>query len=388
MYRVGKEEAEAVSRVVLSGRYFKTRNVYHETEQAEKEMRELFGVKNALIMTSGAAALTSGLTALGIGPGDQVIVPAYTYIATAMAVVAVGAIPVIAECDETLTIDPEDIKRKITPATRAIIPVHIQGFPCNMDAICAIAKEHNLKIVEDACQADGGKYHGKRLGSIGDTGAMSFNEYKLLSIGEGGAFLTNDDRLYQRALIYHDSSAVAFFGDQLNGVQEELFCGVEYRTNEIQAAMLREQLKRMDPIIDDLRLIKKRVMNELKDVYRFIPSNDIDGDLATTIAFAFDTAEKANKFAEAKGATVPINTGKHIYKHWTAIMNKRGAYNPLMDPFKMEANKNIVPDYTEDMCPKTLEILARTVYVGINPDMTDEQVAQLIYECRQIAKAL
>ena len=140
MYRVGKEEAEAVSRVILSGSYFKTRNVYNETEQAENEIKELFGVKNALTMTSGMAALVSGLTALEIGPGNQVIVPAYTYIATAMAVVAVGAIPVIAECDETLTIDPEDVKRKITPATKAIIPVHIQGFPCNMDAICAIAK--------------------------------------------------------------------------------------------------------------------------------------------------------------------------------------------------------------------------------------------------------
>lgn len=388
MYRVGKEEAEAVSRVILSGSYFKTRNVYNETEQAENEMKELFGVKNALTMTSGMAALVSGLTALGIGPGNQVIVPAYTYIATAMAVVAVGAIPVIAECDETLTIDPEDVKRKITPATKAIIPVHIQGFPCNMDAICAIAKEHDLKIVEDACQADGGKYHGKRLGTIGDAGALSFNMYKLISTGEGGALLTNDNLLYQRALIYHDSNAVAFFGDQLKDVQEKMFCGVEYRTNEIQSAMLREQLKRMDSMIDSLRLIKKRVMDELDGEYRFIPSNDIEGDLATTIAFAFDTPEKANKFVEAKGGTVPINTGKHIYKYWTAIMEKRGAYNPLMDPFKMEANKDIIPDYTDDMCPKTLEVLARTVYVGIHPDMKDEQVTQLIGECREILKTL
>ena len=388
MYRVGKEEAEAVSRVILSGSYFKTRNVYNETEQAENEIKELFGVKNALTMTSGMAALISGLTALGIGPGNQVIVPAYTYIATAMAVVAVGAIPVIAECDETLTIDPEDVKRKITPATKAIIPVHIQGFPCNMDAICAIAKEHDLKIVEDACQADGGKYHGKRLGTIGDAGALSFNMYKLISTGEGGALLTNDNLLYQRALIYHDSNAVAFFGDQLKDVQEKMFCGVEYRTNEIQSAMLREQLKRMDSMIDSLRLIKKRVMDELDGEYRFIPSNDIVGDLETTIAFAFDTPEKANKFVEAKGGTVPINTGKHIYKYWTAIMEKRGAYNPLMDPFKMEANKDIIPDYTDDMCPKTLEVLARTVYVGIHPDMKDEQVTQLISECREILKTL
>lgn len=388
MYRVGKEEAEAVSRVIEGKSYFKVRNLYNETEQAENEMKELFDVKNVLVMTSGMGALVSGLTALGIGPGDQVIVPAYTYIATAMAVVAVGAIPVIAECDETLTIDPEDIKRKITPATKAIIPVHIQGFPCNMDAICDIAKQFGLKIVEDACQSDGGKFHGKRLGTIGDVGALSFNQYKLISTGEGGALLTNDDAVYQRALIYHDSNAVAFFGDQMDAVSEPLFCGVEYRTNEIQSAMLREQLKRMDDMIDNLRRIKKHVMESLKDEYKFIPSNDINGDLATTIAFAFDSAEQANGFIETVGGLSPINTGKHIYKHWTAIMEKRGAYHPLMDPFKMEANKGIVPDYTEDMCPKTLEILARTVYIGIRPDMSEDEVNQFIDKCHEILKTL
>lgn len=301
MYRVGKEEAEAVSRVILSGSYFKVNNIYGETEKAENEMKELFGVKNALLMTSGMAALVSGLTALGIGPGDQVIVPAYTYIATAMAVVAVGAIPVIAECDETLTVDPDDAERKITGATKAVIPVHIQGFPCNMDAICAMAKKHGIKVVEDACQADGAKYKGRRLGSIGDFGALSFNQYKLISTGEGGALLTNDEGLYQRALIYHDSNAVVFFGDQMKNVTEKAFCGTEYRTNEIQTAMLRVQLGRMDPMIDDLRRIKKRIMEELKDKYRFIPSNDSDGDLSTTLAFAFGSAAEAEKFAAATG---------------------------------------------------------------------------------------
>lgn len=188
MYRVGKEEAEAVSRVILGGSYFKVNNIYGETEKAENEMKELFGVKNALVMTSGMAALVSGLTALGIGPGDQVIVPAYTYIATAMAVVAVGAIPVIAECDETLTIDPADLERKITGATKAVIPVHIQGFPCDMDRICAVAQKHGLKVVEDACQAVGGKYRGRRLGAIGDSRSADFNQYKLISTARAERF--------------------------------------------------------------------------------------------------------------------------------------------------------------------------------------------------------
>lgn len=331
--------------------------------------------------------MTSGMAALGIGPGDQVIVPAYTYIATAMAVVSVGTIPVIAEVDETLTIDPEDVEKKITPATKAIVPVHILGFPCNMDAICSIAKKHHLKIVEDACQADGARYHGKRLGTIGDAGALSFNVYKLISTGEGGALLTNDEALYQRALIYHDSNAVAFFGNQMEGIKEELFCGAEYRTNEIQAAMLREQLKKMDDIIKSIRGIKGKIMEALKDDFKFVPSNDIAGDLATTIAFSFDSEEEARSFAEKNKETcsLPIDTGKHVYKHWTPIMKKRCAYHPLMDPFKMEANKNIVPDYQEDMCPKTLDLLSKTVYIGTY-DMTEEQIAEFVENCREAKK--
>ena len=126
-------------------------------------------------MTSGHAALASALVALGIGPGDQVIIPAYTYIATAIAVLEAGAIPVIAEIDESLTIDPEDIEKKITKYTKAIIPVHIKGFPSDMEKICEIAKKHGIAVVEDACQGDGASFKGKRLGTWGDAGAFSFN---------------------------------------------------------------------------------------------------------------------------------------------------------------------------------------------------------------------
>lgn len=263
------------------------------------------------------------------------------------------------------------------------MPVHIQGFPCRMDALCAIAKKYRLKIVEDACQADGGSYHGRRLGTIGDAGALSFNQFKLITCGEGGALLTHDDKLYERALIYHDSNAVMFFGDQLCGIDEPEFCGVEYRTNEISAAILREQLKKMDGIIADLRRIKKKVMEELRGKCRFIPSNDSKGDLATTLAFAFDNPEEAEEFAKTAGGYRPINTNKHIYNHWTPILSKRGAINPLSDPFKMEINQKIIPEYRGDMCPKTLGFLGNTVYISLHPDMSDEAVEGLIARCRK-----
>lgn len=376
MYRIGKEEIAELTKVIETRSMFKVNSGLKESETVEAKLRDKFGTDHAIFLTSGQAALTSALVSLGIGPGDEVIVPAYTYIATAMAVVAAGAMPVIAESDDSLTLDPIDTEKKITKHTKAILPVHIQGFPCDMDAIMALAKKYNLFVVEDACQADGGAYKGKRLGTIGDAGGLSFNYFKIISSGEGGALLTNNRQVFEASLIYQDSSAVAFFGNQLEDFTTEGFCGTEFRSNELCAAVMNVQLDRMDGILSDLRANKKYIMDALSDVAEFIPSNDIEGDCGTTVAFKFETEEKARAFATANGVagTVPIDTGKHIYKHWTPIMEKRGAFNPLMDPFKMEANKDIVPDYHENMCPLTLDRLSKVVYVGVNPDDDKEKL--------------
>ncbi len=370
MYRMGQEEINELSKVIMARDLFKINEGLQESCQVENKLKEIFGSQYSIFMTSGHAALTSGLVAMGIGPGDEVIIPAYTYIATAMAVVASGAIPVIAEVDDTLTVSPEDIEKKISKYTKAVIPVHIQGFPCNMGAIMDIANKHNLFVLEDACQADGGSYHGNHLGTIGHAGALSFNYYKIVSCGEGGALLTDKREWFEKAIIYQDSSAVAFFGDQMQGFSTEGFCGNEYRSNELCAAVLNVQLSRLDGIVADLRKNKKYIMENLKNICEFIPSNDIDGDCGTTLAFKFETEEKARRFASQTGINgmLPIDTGKHVYKHWTPIIEKRGAFHPLMDPFKMEANKNIVPNYSEDMCPKTLDKLSKVVYMDVNPD--------------------
>lgn len=383
MYTIGMEEKEAVARVIDSGNLFKVNNGLRETEHCEAEMRGKFGCDFAMLMTSGSGALTSALIGMGIGPGDEVIVPAYTYIATAMSVVAVGAMPVIAEVNETLTLDPEDTERKITDRTRAILPVHIQGFPCDMETLCGIAKKHGLFVLEDACQADGGSFRGKRLGTIGDAGALSFNQYKIITCGEGGALLTNDRRIFERALIYHDSNAVRFFGSQLDGITEPLFCGTEFRTNEIQAAILREQLKKLDGILSRLRRAHNTLRELLSDTFSFAPSNDSDGDCGTTLAFRFETEEAARKFATSEGiyGTLPIDTGKHVYTNWEPIMERRGAVNPAFDPFLMKANR--VPDYRPDLCPRTLDLLSRTVYLGMSPWMSDEDAERKAEMCRK-----
>ena len=380
MYRIGQEEIAELSKVICSGDLFKINGGVQESKQVEEKLRNLFGCEYPIFMTSGHAALTSALVAMGVGPGDEVIVPGYTYIATAMAVVAAGAIPVIVEIDKTLTISPKDIKKNISKHTKAIIPVHIQGFPCDMKAIMEIAREHNLLVLEDACQADGGSFGGKRLGTIGDAGALSFNYFKIVTCGEGGALLTNKRELFENALIYHDSSAIAFFGDQMRDFDADGFCGNEYRSNELCAAVLNVQLSRMDGILSDLRNNKKYMMDKLAGICEFIPSNDIAGDCGTTLAVQFDSEEEARRFATAEGidGVLPIDTGKHVYSHWTPIINKRGAMNPLMDPFKMEANKNIIPDYTVDMCPETLDILSTVVYINVKPDDQQKQLDRQI----------
>lgn len=384
MYRIGQAEIDAVTRVINSRNLFKINGGENqEVLNCELELKARLGTDYALLMTSGKAALICALVGLGIGPGDEVIVPAYTYIATAIAVTAVGAIPVIAESDETLTIDIADAEKKISKYTKAIIPVHIQGFPSNMDAVAELAKKYNIAVVEDACQSIGGKYKGKMLGSIGAAGAYSFNYFKVITAGEGGALFTSDRTLYERALIHHDSSAIAYFGTQLDGVNEPQFCGTEFRVSEFTGALIRAQLTRLDGIISDLHKCRNALKDGIKDLYQIAPSNDFDGDCATTLALRFGSETEARAFTAKFGGTVPIDTGKHVYSNWTPIMEKRGALNPLMDPFKMDANRDLNHNYSIDMCPRTTDFLSRTVYIGINPDWTDSDIENIISNYRK-----
>lgn len=382
MYRIGQEEIDAVARAINSKDFFKCNGSGQEVFNFENELKEYMGVEHCLLMSSGFGALASALIGLGIGPGDEVIVPAYTYIATALAVTAVGAIPVIVEADETLTIDAAEVEKKITKATKAVIPVHIQGFPCDMDALCEIAEKYGIAIVEDACQADGGTYKGIFLGTIGDAGAFSFNYYKVITAGEGGALITNKKKIFERGLIYHDASAVAFFGNQLDGNSEPVFGGTEFRVSDITGAIMREQLKKLPAIIKDLGYNRKALAASLADGACVIASHDEDGGCPTTLALRFDSAEKTNEFAAKCGENglaivIPINTGKHIYTNWTQIMEKRGALHPAMDPFRMKENEGLQMDYTMDMCPNTLDYLARTAYIAIDPDWAADDIAKV-----------
>ncbi len=385
MFRIGQEEIDAVARVIHGGQLFRVNTALHEVEQFEQELADKFGVKYALCLSGGTAALTCALVGMDIGPGDEVIVPAYTFMATALAVTSVGAIPVLAEIDETMTLDLDDVEAKLTPNVKAVIPVDMVGFPCNMRRLKEMSLKYNFKILEDSCQADGGGFGDKRLGVWGDAGCLSFNDFKIMTAGEGGAVLTNDRHIYERAMIYHDGGAA--FRPNAGEIQEPFFMGTQYRVSEITGAVLRVQLKRLDGILADLRRTKKAIMAGLADVsgVRFAPSHDPEGDCGTTVAFTFTTAERARAFAKLvkNGAWLPIDSGKHVYSNWDPLLAKRGSHHAALNPFNLPQNKGLRMDYSDTMCPKTLDILARTVYISLRADWTDEHINEVIGQCRQ-----
>ena len=391
MYSMEQEEIDAVRRVIESKQLFRyCGGEGGELDLFEAEWAGKTGVDHVITVTSGTAALICGLAGLGIGPGDEVIVPAYTWMATAMAPLAVGAVPVIAEVDASLTLDPADVERKVTTRTKAVIPVHMTGCPCDMDAILSVARKHDLLVLEDACQAVGGSYKGKRLGSIGAAGAFSFNHFKIITCGEGGAVTTSDRTVHDRALIYHDVGAA--FRDHASDMSVPIFSGLNFRMNEILGAILRVQLGRLDGILDRLRREKSLMREELGavGVFTLNPMNDPDGDCGVALGLLFETPDVARQFIggmEDQDVQLgsPIDSGRHVYTNWSPVLERRGAHHPGLDPFN---HPDCQVEYDRDMCPRTLEYLARTVNIFMAVDRSREDLMKLTATVRRVADAL
>ncbi|MCX7917317.1 MAG: DegT/DnrJ/EryC1/StrS family aminotransferase [bacterium] len=389
MYRIGKEEVKAVEKVIKSKELFRVKKRKGECDKFEEEWAKKIGTKYALLMSGGGtAALICGLVGLDIGPGDEVLIPSYTFMATATSVLMVGAIPVVVEVDETCTIDPIDLEKKITKNTKAVIPVHMVGFPCNMDKILDIAKKYNLKVLEDACQAVGGSYKGKRLGSIGDAGAYSFNWFKIISCGEGGCLVTNDRILYEKASIFHDSGTA--FRPYASEFSIPIFLGLQFRADEIMGAIMRVQLKRLDKILKDLRKNKRRIMEELREIkgFKFAPSNDINGDCGVMIPFRFEDENIAKKFALNAGGYRPIDSKKHVWFDWKPIIEKRIWHKDVLNPYNFPENKDLRHTFTKEMYPKSIENLSKTVIVPVNPDWKEKEIKEKIKMFKKVLKDL
>lgn len=361
MPRVGIREMIAVNRVLARGQLLRYRGGENGfTDRFETALSKKIGVKHSLAVNSGTSALIAALVGAGIGPGDEVLVPAYTWVATAAAPLAVGAVPILVDIDETLTMDPNDIERKITPYTKAILPVHMLNLVCNMDAITRIAKRHRLLVIEDACQAVGLTYKGQRVGSIGDAGAFSFNQYKNLNSGEGGAVLTNNDRIFARARMYHDVGSYTrqyeFEGN------EPMFAGVNFRVSEVTGAILNAQLPRLDPLIARLRKRRNIMANVLSKAKTFRVSPHNDPENAAGLSIIFDRKSEAEAFVKGRrGVERPIDMGRHVYTNWIPILTQK-TFDERMNPYRW-AKREI--DYPAEMCARSLDILSRTCRVAL-----------------------
>ncbi len=339
---------------------------------AERAMAKLIGVRHCLAVNSCTSALIASLRALGIGMGDEVIVPAYTFFASAAVVCACNAVPVIADVDQTLTIDPVEIEKKITPRTKAVIAVHMRGWPARMDRIVRIARKHGIAVIEDVAQAGGASFKGKMLGSIGTMGCFSFDYYKIMNSGEGGFVTTDDEWLYTRAQSWHDCAACwrpnRYASERKEG---ELFCGENYRMSELQGAVALAQTRQGPKFIRGYRRAKRTILDRL-DIpsgVKLHRSHDPEGDAGTCLAFFLPDIESAKWAMKAmKAEGVPAGgvydqdvKDWHIYVHWEHILEMK-AVAPDNLPWSGVKRKDL-PAYGRDMCPRALDLLARAVTV-------------------------
>ena len=319
-YRIDEEEKREVIEVLDSGYLFRYGQLddpkfLQKTLAFEQKFAECCDVKHALATSSGTSSLLVSLLAMGLKPGDEVIIPAYTFIASYTATIFAGLVPVLAEIDDSLTLDPEDVERRITPRTKAIMPVHMLGNPCKMDAIMDIARKYGLMVLEDACQAGGGSYRGRKLGSIGHMGAFSLNIFKTITTGDGGVVTTDDKELYEKAFGVHDQGHKPF----RSGVEvgERSILGLNFRFNELLSAIALVQLGKIDDILATLRANKQKLKTQIGDIpgVRFRTLNDSEGECATLCTLLFDDAEHAAKVSQALGTKTIQHSGWHVYSN-------------------------------------------------------------------------
>ena len=348
----GEEERREVEEVLSSGylsRFGREDDPAFKQKvfSLEEEFARQVGAGYCVAVNSGTSALMAALVAAGIQPGDEVLVPGYTFIASISAILAVGGVPVLTEIDESLTMDPLDAEARITPRTRFILPVHMLGNPCDLERILSLAKRRNLVVIEDCCQALGGGYRGKKLGSYGALGAFSLNSYKVIYAGDGGLLVTSERELYERAFGFHDQGHLPL----RKGVEigHRSLIGINMRMNELTGAFALGQLRKLDRILAVLRE-KKQVFKQAIQAgdirnMAFRRINDPD-ECATLVTVLFEDEAAAAKVAQALHSKAVSHSGWHVYNNMEQLL----AYT---DPSGNQP-------YRKHMLPQTDDILGRS----------------------------
>jgi 8-amino-3,8-dideoxy-alpha-D-manno-octulosonate transaminase len=369
---IGEEEVAAVTAVLRDRSLFR----YHSprtprrVDAFENALCDRFGCRYALATSNGTAALRAALAALDVAPGDEVIVPAFTFIATVSAVITMGAIPVFAEVDDSLTIDPVDVKAKVSGRTTVIVPVHLENVVCDMASLVAIATDSATPLLEDAAQAIGVTYDDQYAGTIGAVGACSLQQTKNITTGEGGIVLTDDDDLYVRAARFHDQGGQ--FVTQYRGERGPdggtPFMGDNLRMTEIAGAIGLVQLARLPALLAAMRVNRDHISDAIGQIDGLQPRRIPDptgagGSSLTWYAPDGSTAHHMIDALRAEGApAAQMYDGKPVYAN-PAVRARRGA------------------DPERDRCPRTEDLVARSVTIGIGPAFSQE-------DCEQVAAAV
>ena len=353
----------------------------------EKEWASRMQTRFALAVTSGTSALQTALAALQIGPGDEVILPAWTWHSCFNSIVLAGALPVFVEIDESFNIDPADVESKITPQTKVIMAVHLQGNPCDMDRIMSVASKHQLKVLEDCAQSVGGSYKGRPLGSIGHIGIYSLQLNKTITAGEGGAVVTSDPILFERAARFHDLGALRPGHEKVLGQSKlDWFIAPHYRLNEFSGGVLLAQARKLDTIVEAVRSKARRVYEGIRDLpglhLRHLP--DPEGELGSAVFLGFSTKEQCERYvALMKKENVPAHRpAGSVILPIVPHIEKKITLHPAWPSFTTERGKSI--RYGAACCPRTIDILARFAGVPLDPKFSQQDTDDIVAAIRKV----
>jgi len=348
-----------------------------KAKELEETICKVFGAKHAQLVSSGTAALTTALSALGIGYGDEVIMPAFTFVASFEAVLSVGAVPVLVDVDDTLTLAPAAVRSAITPKTKCIMPVHMCGSMADLDALMAICKEHKLILLEDACQSIGASYKGKHLGTIGDAGTFSFDFVKTITCGEGGAVLTNNETTYIKCDGYSDHGHDHKGADR--GAELHPFIGYNFRISELHAAVGLAQIKKLDRFLaiqKKNQALLKNILSQIPEVsFRRIP--DPAGDSCTFLSWFLPTEELTRAVVnELKvqnilaGNFYWYDNNWHYIRRWDHLKN-----SVTLNALHPELKEKVIHHATKDFAASDA-VMSRCISTAISLLWNEEQVKE------------
>ncbi|MBL7763204.1 MAG: DegT/DnrJ/EryC1/StrS family aminotransferase [Chitinophagaceae bacterium] len=378
----GAEERKEVNDVLETGILMRygfdgPRKGIWKSKELEQEICKKFGSKYAQLTSSGTSALTTVMAALGIGAGDEIIMPCFTFVASFESVLGVGATPVLVDVDDTLTLDPQAVKKAITPKTKCIMPVHMCGSMADLDALQAICKEHNLILLEDACQSIGASYKGKALGTIGAAGTFSFDFVKTMTCGEGGVIMTDNEDVFTKCDGYTDHGHDHLGVDR--GADLHPFIGYNYRISELHAAVGLAQIRKVDKVLS----IQKKNHQYLKNVLSQIPEvsfrriPDPAGDSCTFLSWFLPTEEITRAVVnelKAQGILAGnfywFDNNWHYIRKWDHLKNSI-TLNALHPELKAEVIKQANKNFSASDA-----IMSRCISTAIGLLWTDEQLKE------------